>query len=231
MQVFMPWPGFEASARATDTRRLQKGIVEAYQILRTALGESEGWKSHPAVKMWAAHPGPLAGCAIEMAVVWRERGGGTSKAVDGILELERRHCLDIQAAKPWAAHSRAFCLSHQLNLARKRPELYGRLFKMTAAEVELAMTEPYLWPVAPGVYQVGTRGTGRLFQPAFGGTMTHGALTVSSREAEERYQRDLPELCQRYDRYYGREAVLAEDARSLEKELLADLGIIGAKPQ
>jgi Pyrimidine dimer DNA glycosylase len=227
MQVFMPWPDFEASARVTDTPRLQKGIVEAYQILRIGLGESDGWKSHPAVKMWAAYPDALAGYAIKMAVVWRERGGGSNKAVDGILSLADRYELDyLGAPKPWAAHSRAFCLSHQLNLVRKRPALYGKLFGLTEEETEKAAAEPYLWPAAPGMFQVHFRGGGLPFQKAFEGSVDRGTLIVPGSDAERRYRRDFPGLCDRYDRFYGQAALLTDVMQSLEAAYLSELGVI-----
>ena len=52
MQTFLPVPDFEASAAFLDKKRLWSQVREARQILNTLIGESKGWRNHPAVKMW-----------------------------------------------------------------------------------------------------------------------------------------------------------------------------------
>jgi len=60
MNLFMPYYSIAASVRSLDDVRLNKQILECYQILRVALGESEGYKNHPIVKHYSQYPGFVA---------------------------------------------------------------------------------------------------------------------------------------------------------------------------
>jgi hypothetical protein len=51
MQTFLPYPDFTASARALDNKRLNEQIIEAAQIARVIMGQSDGWANHPCVDM------------------------------------------------------------------------------------------------------------------------------------------------------------------------------------
>lgn len=59
MQVFLSEYKFEDVAKALDTKRLVKQLLEGRQILQTLSGESAGWRNHPAVKMFIGHEGVL----------------------------------------------------------------------------------------------------------------------------------------------------------------------------
>lgn len=54
MQTFLPYTNTLDAARALDNKRLNKQILECYQILNVLSGRSKGngWKNHPAVLMW-----------------------------------------------------------------------------------------------------------------------------------------------------------------------------------
>ena len=52
MQTFLPHINYLKVARVLDNKRLNKQILEGYQILNTLSGRSTGWIHHPAVKMW-----------------------------------------------------------------------------------------------------------------------------------------------------------------------------------
>lgn len=67
MQVFLPYPEFDKSAQVLDNQRLNKQKVETLQIFNTIIGNSEGWKNHPAVRSWKGFPESLwnYGYAIE----------------------------------------------------------------------------------------------------------------------------------------------------------------------
>lgn len=53
MQVFIVGTAIE-TARALDSRRLNKQIIECYQIL-AALDGAKGWEAHPAVQQYRNH--------------------------------------------------------------------------------------------------------------------------------------------------------------------------------
>jgi hypothetical protein len=53
MQTFLPYSDYEASAQTLDNKRLNKQILEGYQILKVLSGASPSgaWRNHPAVLM------------------------------------------------------------------------------------------------------------------------------------------------------------------------------------
>lgn len=55
MQVFVPYPEPLKCAQVLDARRLNKQIIECRQILAAIRGESNAWRNHPCVKMYATH--------------------------------------------------------------------------------------------------------------------------------------------------------------------------------
>ena len=57
MQTFLPYPDFAKSAACLDNKRLNKQIVECYQILRAITDPTYGWQNHPAVNMWRGFKG------------------------------------------------------------------------------------------------------------------------------------------------------------------------------
>lgn len=54
MQTFLPYLDYEQTAISLDNKRLNKQILEGYQILKILSGASESgaWRNHPAVLMW-----------------------------------------------------------------------------------------------------------------------------------------------------------------------------------
>jgi len=53
MQTFLPYPSKRESLDALDNKRLNKQILEGYQILKVLSGASPSgaWRNHPAVLM------------------------------------------------------------------------------------------------------------------------------------------------------------------------------------
>lgn len=137
MQTFLPFPDFEASARALDRARLGKQRVEAWQILLTLRGFSSGWKNHPAVRMWRGHEVHLVAYTVAACLEWRSRGYRDSI----LLKLpSMAHDLLPAPPPPWLGDER-FHLSHRSNLVRKDPGFYGALFPGVPSDL------PYFWPV------------------------------------------------------------------------------------
>lgn len=130
MQTFLPYPDFVKSARCLDYKRLGKQRVEAYQILRTLLGESEGWINHPATKMWRGHESALAGYMNAMIEEWVRRGYNNTMGYRGTAGL---------ILPRWFGDP-DFHASHQSNLLRKDPAFYGQY------GWPVPSTLPYVWP-------------------------------------------------------------------------------------
>ena len=74
MQTFLPYPDFAQSAKCLDRLRLGKQRLECWQIYRTIIGESQGWRNHPAIRMWRGYEASLLEYGIEVCWEWRRRG-------------------------------------------------------------------------------------------------------------------------------------------------------------
>jgi hypothetical protein len=137
MQTFLPYPDFEASAAVLDDRRLGKQRVETYQILRTLAGVTQGWRNHPAVRMWRGHSLSLLDYGLVVCREWTRRGGEDT-VEDKMLAM--RADLSGDDAPAWLGLP-ALHASHRSNLLRKDPEFYGRHGWTDPIDL------PYLWPV------------------------------------------------------------------------------------
>jgi hypothetical protein len=74
MQTFLPYSDFEKTARSLDRMRLGKQRVETFQILKALRDESNGWRNHPATRMWDGYEDALAVYGIAICQEWIGRG-------------------------------------------------------------------------------------------------------------------------------------------------------------
>ena len=76
MQTFLPYASFTKSAEALDNKRLNKQVLEGYQILKVLSNNDPhaGWRNHPAVKMWRKHELGLWQYVMAMVVEADKRG-------------------------------------------------------------------------------------------------------------------------------------------------------------
>jgi len=74
MQTFLPYPDLADSVLCLDNKRLGKQRVEAMQILNVLEGRRQGWKHHPAVKMWTGHTEALHLYKDICITEWIDRG-------------------------------------------------------------------------------------------------------------------------------------------------------------
>lgn len=119
MQTFLPLVGFTESARVLDRQRLGKQRIEVLQVLRVLRGETRGWTSHPAVKMWRGAEGALAIYGLAICDEWIARG-----YMDGCLEkIARLGAGAIAPRPPWLGNSRLHS-SHRAALLWKNPGWY-----------------------------------------------------------------------------------------------------------
>jgi hypothetical protein len=136
MQIFLPYPDIEQSARVLDTQRLMKQRVESYQILNTIQGKSEGWRSHPAVKMVKNYPAWLCLYSIKICQEARARG-----YVDNLLPHFERELLTYPYIIQPHWLGSYLHKTHQSNLIRKKPEFYSIKFPNIPDNL------PYFWPL------------------------------------------------------------------------------------
>ncbi len=150
MQTFLPYPDFEATARALDDRRLGKQRVEALQILRALTRPVYGWKRHPAVLMWAGHEEALVAYGVAICREWCRRGYADTcepKIVEDAVSagiVGARPQDELAAAgelPPWLGDD-GFHRSHRAALVRKDPDLYANRFGDAGDG-----PDEYVWPV------------------------------------------------------------------------------------
>jgi Pyrimidine dimer DNA glycosylase len=138
IQTFLPYSNFKKSAQVLDYRRLGKQRVEVLQILNVLKGGSEGWKNHPAVKMWKGYEESLIDYGIIVCDEWISR-----KYRDTCRQKIEAYQLTVPPNKlpPWLGDPN-FHLAHQSNLIRKYAEYYQPIFGK-----DIPNDLPYIWPV------------------------------------------------------------------------------------
>jgi hypothetical protein len=150
VQTFLPYPGFERSARALDRKRLGKQRVEVIQIVRAITRPTYAWKSHPATLMWKGYEEALGRYGLTMCAVWVDGGFGDTCAATIAADLgsagvtairTEAQLIDAGAMPPWLGDEQLH-LSHRTSLFAKDPAFYGEKF---GDDVREGM--PYVWPV------------------------------------------------------------------------------------
>lgn len=143
MQTFIPFKNINKSIKCLDKKRLGKQRVEAIQIARALLGLSNGWKNHPAAKMWLGYESYLVRVYLRKVMDrW------LSLKCDNIkCEVHYKQLIKLVSKKckkpKWI--NKEFCISHQSNLLRKKPEHYKKYFKNVPNDLE------YIWPNSAAV--------------------------------------------------------------------------------
>lgn len=147
MQTFLPSRNFIKSAQILDSKRLNKQILECYQILNVLSGQSPtgGWRNHPAVKMWRGHEQTLHMYVNAMIAEAKRRGIKTEKNEENIRNLFDR------VGHTWGAELPDWYLddhkimrivtTHKANLFNKDPMYY--------AQFQVATQSPYNTPCCP----------------------------------------------------------------------------------
>ena len=89
MQTFLPYKDFNKSAEVLDNKRLNKQILEGYQILKVLSSDDPkaGWRNHPAVKMWRGHEKALLAYVMACVDEADKRGIKTINNVRNIKDL------------------------------------------------------------------------------------------------------------------------------------------------
>jgi len=138
MQTFLPYKDFDKSAQALDSKRLNKQILEGYQILKVLSNDDPhaAWRNHPAVKMWRGHERSLYNYVMCMVAEADIRGIKTDKNVANIMELVRnagkRWGSDLPAWYGNTNKVRRLTTTHKANLYKKDPTYYFDFFPAVA---------------------------------------------------------------------------------------------------
>lgn len=137
MNTFLPHQDFHRTAACLDSKRLGKQRVEVLQVLRTLSGETNGWRNHPAVRMWGGYETALALYGVIVCDEWQSRGYKDTCRQRLVAYYDRRSGND-----PWPVWMGMpkFHASHRSNLLRKMPEHYGKFGWKEGPDL------PYFWP-------------------------------------------------------------------------------------
>ena len=133
MQTFLPYPDLRDSVACLDNKRLGKQRVEAMQILNVLEGRRQGWKNHPAVKMWTGHTAALHLYKDLCINEWVSRGFNNTM-------LRTATTIDLEPNLPnwWGGDIHA---THRSNLLRKDADHYGQFSGAEPNDL------PYHWPI------------------------------------------------------------------------------------
>lgn len=137
MQTFLPSADYEYTAQTLDNRRLNKQILEGYQILNILSGNSPtgAWRNHPAVLMWKGAEHSLMEYIDHMVYEASWRGIKTDKNVSNLSILQSRFSDVWGKNKPvWQKpeHLSRLITSHKANLYRKDSVYYQEFNSYTA---------------------------------------------------------------------------------------------------
>jgi len=138
MQTFLPYKDFSMSAEALDSKRLNKQILECYQILKVLSNKDPhaGWRNHPAVKMWRGFEHLLLDYTMTMVKEADKRGIKTDKNVSNIMELINIYGIDWGFDVPaWYEDDikmKRLTTTHKANLYKKDPVYYFEFFSAVA---------------------------------------------------------------------------------------------------
>ena len=130
MQTFLPYKDFTKSAKALDSKRLNKQILEGYQILKVLSSNDPraAWRNHPAVKMWRYYEHSLYDYVMAMVAEADKRGIKTDKNVYNLTILEKNEGRYWGDEIPdWyedKAKMARLTTTHKANLYRKDPQYY-----------------------------------------------------------------------------------------------------------
>lgn len=147
MQVFIPFPDIQKTARALDYRRLGKQRVEAWQLLEAmrhkaendlynANGKKRGWLTHKCTIMWEPYAPYLAFYALLICAEWKRRN--YQENMTPRFERFLENCSEIVPPCWWGRED--IHASHRAVLMQKDPVAYQSFAAITPPDVS-----EYVW--------------------------------------------------------------------------------------
>lgn len=130
MQTFLPYKDFDRTASILDSRRLNKQILEGYQIMNVLMSDDPraGWRNHPAVKMWRGYENALFDYILAMIREADRRGIKTDRNKDNLINLRVRTISRWGSGTPDWYNDKSIMAkvttTHKANLYRKDDVYY-----------------------------------------------------------------------------------------------------------
>lgn len=143
MQVFLPFFDFRLVALCLDNKRLNKQLVEAYQIITKRLSYTH--MRHPAVLLWEPYLGTLADYAAVLCEEYHNRFHKIHKVAEFLasnkFENQNQTCWFLNEN---SEDGKLILLSHRVNLLRKNYSHYSQFFNVENLN---AYPQGYYWAV------------------------------------------------------------------------------------
>lgn len=151
MNTFLPFSRLDLSAKALDTKRLNKQISEARQIARALLGETNGYKSHPATLMWSGHVEALLEyamwCCDAFLLIRKKRHKYETWIQETKKKVAATRAYNEKRTLPWWLGHPKFHEANRKILLWKDPAWYKKSLRATPARTPSTKPE-YVWPVS-----------------------------------------------------------------------------------
>lgn len=157
MQTFLPHPAMRDSLDALDNKRLNKQVLETYQILKVLSGQSpsNAWRNHPAVLMWEGAEDELwryGMTAIAMADMRNIKTENNLANFKSLAKISATHWQNNEPA--WRKNPtivKRVNTTHQANLYRKDPIYYEHYADSVNNEYNKPCCDgcQYFWPTHP----------------------------------------------------------------------------------
>jgi hypothetical protein len=129
MQTFLPYSTPADCAAALDNKRLNKQILECYQILKVISTNGKAWRNHPAVLMWEGAENELWRYTMAMVNEANHRGIKTENNLNNLNTLKSLYGKTWGDGQPvFAKTKESFnrtVITHRANLYRKDPIYYA----------------------------------------------------------------------------------------------------------
>lgn len=157
MQTFLPYPAVRDSLDALDNKRLNKQILETYQILNVLSGQtkSNAWRNHPAVLMWEGAESELWRYSMTAISLADMRGIKTENNLANMRALAKKVGSFWGNDEPaWRKNPtvlKRVNATHKANLYRKDSEYYAEYASSVNDEYNQPCCEGclYFWPTHP----------------------------------------------------------------------------------
>jgi hypothetical protein len=154
VQTFLPSKDFKTTASMLDSKRLNKQILECYQILKVLSSNDPkaGWRNHPAVKMWRGHENALYSYTMDMVAEANSRGIKTDKNMENLSTLRSENIYKWGTGFPdWYQNSeemKRITVTHMARLFVKDPIYYApfSFFGTHKDNVPCCSHCNYYWP-------------------------------------------------------------------------------------
>ena len=157
MQTFLPYPAMRDSLDALDNKRLNKQILETYQILNVLSGQSKSnaWRNHPAVLMWEGAESELWRYGMTAIKLADMRGIKTENNLANMDALAKKVGASWGDEEPaWRKNPtilKRVNTTHKANLYRKDSEYYAEYADSINNEYNKPCCDHclYFWPTHP----------------------------------------------------------------------------------